>query len=135
MHVPSLGEFLVVAFVAVVLLGPDKLPEAAKQLGGFWRSLREYQNKIESTFKEQMPNMPSTTEMASMARSPVSLLNKLADFDVANEPLQADPGATAARYDDHFPDDPGALPAPSGSDTNVEPRATPTTLPGDPSLN
>jgi len=134
-HVPSLGEFLVVAFVAVILLGPDKLPEAAKQLGGFWRTLREYQSKIESTFKEQMPNMPSTTEMARMARSPVSLLNKLADFDVASEPLQADPGATAARYDDHFPEDPSALPAPSVGVNDGEVRAMPSTLPGDPSLN
>lgn len=127
-----MGEFLVIAFVAIVLLGPDKLPDAAKQLGGFWRSLKEYQGKVEATFKEQMPNLPSTTEMARMARSPVTLLNKLADFDVAAEAVQPDRGTSAGRYDDHFPEDPAG---PSMAPPAPGPTPPPTVLPGDPSLN
>jgi Sec-independent protein translocase protein TatA len=133
-HVPSLGEFLVIGFVAIVLLGPDKLPEAAKQLGAFWRSIKEYQDKVEATFKEQLPNLPSTTEMARMARSPVTLLNKLADFDVTGEAVVADPGATAKRYDDHFPEDSG-IGTPEPGSTASTPTPGPQVLPQDPSLN
>ncbi len=107
MHIPSLTEFLVIGFIGMVLLGPDKLPSFAKQVGGLWKSLKGYQHRIEEGFREQMPNMPSTTEMARMARSPVSLLNRLADFDLTSEEVREDPGAASASvHDDEFPVDP-----------------------------
>ena len=34
-------EFAVIAFVAVLVFGPDKLPELAKQAGGFIRTMRK----------------------------------------------------------------------------------------------
>ena len=137
MHLPSLTEFLVIGFIGIVLLGPDKLPGFARQVGGLWNAIKDYQNRIESGFREQMPNLPSTTEMARMARSPVSLLNKLADFDISSEKVREDPGATAVEHDDAFPADPGA---PSDVADDADVAVPPTPKPpsggfGDPSLN
>jgi len=136
-HLPSLTEFLVIGFIGIVLLGPDKLPGFARQVGGLWNAIKDYQNRIESGFREQMPNLPSTTEMARMARSPVSLLNKLADFDVSSEKVREDPGATAVEHDDAFPADPGA-PSDEVDDAEVVRPQTPKPPSGgfgDPSLN
>lgn len=119
MHIPSLTEFLVIGFIGMVLLGPDKLPSFAKQVGGLWKSLKGYQHRIEEGFREQMPNMPSTTEMARMARSPVSLLNRLADFDLTAEAVREDPGASAVVHDDEFPVDPGGPDGSAESDLDV----------------
>ena len=137
MHLPSLTEFLVIGFIGIVLLGPDKLPGFARQVGGLWNAIKDYQNRIESGFREQIPNLPSTTEMARMARSPVSLLNKLADFDVSSEKVREDPGATAVEHDDAFPADPGA-PSDEVDDAEVVRPQTPKPPSGgfgDPSLN
>ena len=137
MHLPSLTEFLVIGFIGIVLLGPDKLPGFARQVGGLWNAIKDYQNRIESGFREQMPNLPSTTEMARMARSPVSLLNKLADFDISSEKVREDPGATAVEHDDAFPADPGA-PNDVVDDAEVVRPQTPKPPSGgfgDPSLN
>lgn len=72
-------KILIVVVVALVVLGPDKLPEVAHKLGSAWRSLKEYQQKIESDLRSTMPDLPSTSEIARYARSPVNLLNSLAD--------------------------------------------------------
>jgi Sec-independent protein translocase protein TatA len=65
--------------VALVLLGPDKLPQAARQIGSFWRTIREFQKKLESDVRESLPDLPSTSDIARAVRSPVNLLNTLAD--------------------------------------------------------
>ena len=137
MHLPSLTEFLVIGFIGIVLLGPDKLPGFARQVGGLWNAIKDYQNRIESGFREQMPNLPSTTEMARMARSPVSLLNKLADFDVSSEKVREDPGAANVEHDDSFPVDPGAPSDVVDAEEVIPPSVPqpPTGGFGDPSLN
>lgn len=72
-------KLLMVATVIMLLLGPDKLPEVAHKLGASWRALKKLQEKMESEVREAIPDLPSTSEIARIARSPVSLLNQLAD--------------------------------------------------------
>lgn len=36
----GVGELLVIAFVGLLVFGPDRLPEMAKQVGGWLRDLR-----------------------------------------------------------------------------------------------
>jgi len=138
-----LTEFLVIGFIGIVLLGPDKLPGFARQVGGLWNSIKDYQNRIESGFREQIPNLPSTTEIARMARSPVSLLNRLADFDISSEKVREDPSAATTQPSDAFPEDPSA-PDEVGSEvadvTDEDIPEPPSPRPptggfGDPSLN
>ena len=70
--------FIIIA-VALVVLGPDRLPQAARQLGSAWRSLKSLQEKIETEVREAMPDLPSTGDIVRIARNPVNLLNSLAD--------------------------------------------------------
>ena len=70
--------FIIIA-VALVVLGPDRLPQAARQLGSAWRSLKSLQEKIETEVREAIPDLPSTGDIVRIARNPVNLLNSLAD--------------------------------------------------------
>lgn len=122
-------KFLVVAAVIMLLMGPDKLPEMAHRLGSAWRALKRLQERMEAEVREAIPDLPSTSDIARIARSPVSLLNQLADRVDAKE--------AAAVPETPIP------PEPDGSTLFRPPRiATPPpvrsdapTPPPDPSLN
>ena len=71
------GKLLVIAVVAIILLGPDRLPQVARQVGAAWRSLNEFRHRMESEVRSSMPDLPPTSEIARLARSPSALLNHL----------------------------------------------------------
>ncbi len=89
----SPAKLLIVAVVALVLVGPDKLPQVARQLGAFWKAFRSFSQKIESEVRATVPDLPSSGEIARYARSPISLLDTLAGLD--QDKLQPDPGQSA----------------------------------------
>ena len=76
----SPAKLLVILVVALILLGPDKLPQVARQLGAGWRELRDFRDQA----RERGPRAPSPT-CPPPTRSPGSpaprsaLLNRLAD--------------------------------------------------------
>ena len=53
------GKLLVIAVVAIILLGPDRLPQVARQVGGAWRSFNEFRHRMESEVRSSMPDLPS----------------------------------------------------------------------------
>ena len=71
-------KIIVIIAVALLLLGPDKLPEVAARLGSAWSSLKNIQKKIESEVREVVPDLPSAGDIARIARNPVDMLNQLA---------------------------------------------------------
>jgi sec-independent protein translocase protein TatB len=72
-------RLVIVAIIGLILLGPDKLPQAARQAGALWHSLRQLQQKVEDELHEAVPDLPRSADLVRYARSPVSLLNQLAD--------------------------------------------------------
>ena len=74
------GKLLVIAVVAIILLGPDRLPQVARQVGGAWRSFNEFRHRMESEVRNTMPDLPPTSEIARLARSPSALLNHLSNM-------------------------------------------------------
>jgi TatA/E family protein of Tat protein translocase len=146
----DLSPIKIVLIVAVILLvmGPDKLPDVARQMGTAWRTLREWQHRIEKEVRDVVPDLPSSADIARLARSPVSLLNQLADrvstpmtdaefaeisgespatSDAAASPsMTTSPGDVPNATDDDF-EEPEEPPTPS--------RLSSQTLPTDPSLN
>ena len=96
----NLSPFKIMIIVAVILvvLGPDKLPQAARQIGNGWRSLKQFQQRVESEVREAMPTLPSSGDLARVVRSPVNLLNELADRaaqpttmgDIEDSPLEVE---------------------------------------------
>ena len=74
------AKLLVIAVVAIILLGPDRLPQVARQAGAAWRSFNEFRHRMEREVRNTMPDLPSTTEIARLARSPTALLNHLSSM-------------------------------------------------------
>jgi sec-independent protein translocase protein TatB len=82
------AKLLVIAVVAIILLGPDKLPQVARQVGGAWRSFNEFRHRMETEVRSSMPDLPSTTEIARLARSPSALLDHLSNMGTDDEPTE-----------------------------------------------
>jgi Sec-independent protein translocase protein TatA len=133
-------KLLVVVIVAMVLVGPDKLPQLARQLGSAWRRVRQFHERVDHEVRQNMPDLPSTAEIARFARSPVALLNQLAQS--APDDLVEDPAATNGSTDGHvdgaqWPEDPSAASEP----TDGYPESPPAVssglpeVPDDPNLN
>jgi sec-independent protein translocase protein TatB len=138
------AKLLIIAVVAVILLGPDKLPQVARQVGAAWRSFSEFRHKMESEVRSSIPDLPSTADIARLARSPSALLNHLSNMDADPDPA-ASPGAptSADPPGDESPvtglpitatdSAPSVAPAPMPTSTPT-PAPIPT-IPADPSLN
>ena len=141
------GKLLVIAVIAIILLGPDRLPQVARQVGGAWRSFNEFRHRMETEVRSSMPDLPSTSEIARLARSPSALLNHLSTMSPDPEtpgeapdgsfqpPAPADVAGNGVVTAD-APAAPPADPTPMASDHPV-PSAGPTEVivPGDPTLN
>lgn len=87
------GEVLVILLVALLVLGPAKLPDAARQIGAAMTQLRRmsagFQNELKSamdTTPEPQPRPPAASATASAAEDP----------DAAVEPTDGD-GAVGGR--------------------------------------
>jgi Sec-independent protein translocase protein TatA len=63
----------------LVVLGPDKLPQVARQLGAAWGDLRRFRARLESDVRGAFPDLPPTHEVAQAVRSPLAFLDRLAD--------------------------------------------------------
>jgi sec-independent protein translocase protein TatB len=80
-NVPFLSpaKILIILVVALVVLGPDKLPKVAKQIGGLWGDFRKFRERLESDVRGSFPDLPPTDKIAQAVRSPLTFLGTLAD--------------------------------------------------------
>lgn len=118
------GKMLLIAVIAVILLGPDRLPHFARQVGGAWRSFNEMRQRLESSVRTSIPDLPSSGDVARLMRSPTQLLNHLS----AMAPDEGD--ATRSKS-------PAQEATARTTDGTAAPRSPerPTVAAGDPSLN
>lgn len=106
----SPAKIVVVLVIALIVLGPDKLPGMARQLGALWGDLRRWRARLETEVRDVFPDLPPAHEITQVVRSPLSFLNRLADDHERNQ----------------APDDPSAASDEDGTGT----RAPPTTVNG-----
>jgi sec-independent protein translocase protein TatB len=137
------AKLLVIAVVAVILLGPDRLPQVARQVSGVWRTFNEYRHRMESEVRSSMPDLPSTAEIARLVRSPSALLDHLSslspDPDGTDGTLPPSPAADPPHgRASTFPAPSVGVPTPSrippvaAQPSSLAPGAG---LPGDPGFN
>ena len=107
------GKLLVIAVVAVILLGPDKLPQVARQVGAAWRSFGEFRQRMETEVRSSIPDLPSSHEIARLARSPQALLTHLSNMGTDGA-AATDSGNTA-----DLAADPAAAADPNSAGTNT----------------
>jgi sec-independent protein translocase protein TatB len=74
----SPAKLLVILVVALVVLGPDKLPGMAKKAGRLWSDIRTFREKLESEVRGTFPDLPSTESITQAVRSPLTFLDSLA---------------------------------------------------------
>jgi Sec-independent protein translocase protein TatA len=51
------AKILVILIIALVVLGPERLPGAARQLGGAWRELNKLREKFEEEVRAAVPDL------------------------------------------------------------------------------
>jgi Sec-independent protein translocase protein TatA len=127
---------MLIVAVALLLLGPDKLPEVAHKMGSSWRALKRIQEKVEAEVREAIPDLPSTSEIVRIARSPVNMLNQLADRADARDESTRDTSAdnVASQSTAGASDTSSAVVAPPPVPPPVK-RTDYAPTPPDPSLN
>jgi sec-independent protein translocase protein TatB len=50
-------KILIILMLAVIVLGPERLPKAARQLGAAWRELTRLRERLESEVRSAMPDL------------------------------------------------------------------------------
>jgi len=90
----SPAKLLVIMVVALAVLGPDKLPALAKQVGSLWRDFSKFRQKLESDVRGSFPDLPSTETITHAVRSPLSFLDTLADAPGPADGTGTGPGDT-----------------------------------------
>jgi Tat protein translocase TatB subunit len=99
------GELVVIFIVALVVLGPNKLPEAARQMGRMAAELRRlssgFQDEMREAMREPLPTLPPLPEQAQVgpanameAQTPASEPSAPAARR-RREPLKADTAVSA----------------------------------------
>src|SRR5580658_6460191 len=73
------AKLMIILIVALVVLGPDKLPVLAKQMGAAWGEIRRFRERLETEVRGSFPDLPSTHQVAQAVRSPLAFLDQLAD--------------------------------------------------------
>jgi sec-independent protein translocase protein TatB len=147
------AKLLVIGVVAIILLGPDKLPQVARQVGGAWRTFNDFRHRMESEVRNSIPDLPSTTDIARLARSPSALLNHLSNMAPEEGTGTAPAGSVSASAasvptpaGQELPDGTPIVPFPPTAvassistsappPTPPAPRSPEVTVTGDPSLN
>ena len=113
MNFLSPAKLLVILVVALAVLGPDKLPTLAKQVGNLWRDFSRLRQKLESDVRGSFPDLPSTETITHAVRSPLSFLGALAEpSPEAGGTGSGDPSTTGSA--------PGSLGGSSGAVTPAE---------------
>ena len=96
------GEVIIIALLALVVLGPEKLPEAMRHVGRLYRQLRSVRDTFQREFKQALDEpmrdlRKATSESASTLRE-------------AAQSMVEPPGETAE------PDDPPDTSAPDAAE-------------------
>jgi Sec-independent protein translocase protein TatA len=115
------AKLLVILIVGLVVLGPDKLPVVAKQLGAAWGEIRRFRERIESEVRGTFPDLPSTHEVAQAVRSPLAFLDQLADaHEKEQKELQAPEVAKDGQLKVTQPGGTTAVEQPPESDAGID---------------
>jgi sec-independent protein translocase protein TatB len=66
------GEILVIAIVALLVLGPEKLPKAARQAGEIMRELRKLTSEVKTEVDKAMNQVEESTRPGPFPQDPDS---------------------------------------------------------------
>lgn len=129
------GELLVIALVALIVLGPDRLPGALRTAGQWMGELRRISSGFQTDFKTALADAEREAEAAKKAEAPtLGELSEQTGSDSAPAPNAAAP-MSPIPVPDPPPAEPAATPSLDADGAGPgDPRASeaPPGLPDDP---
>lgn len=131
---PSLGpaEILVVLVIALLVFGPNKMPDIARQVGKGMREFKRVQQHLKSELRDVVSEFDAPSGTPTVDADPVPMLPPKDDQPAPEPPPSVDgtPVAPAPVAEIPAPETPSAmLPV---SDSSAEPAATEPGTPADP---
>jgi TatA/E family protein of Tat protein translocase len=129
-------ELMVILLLALVVVGPSKLPEVGRSIGRALREFRNIQDEMRDTinFNLDEPARPRPAPRPRTARTPEQSASSPKTDDLDREPGAAagsltesapsggdEPPSTEARRGEHSPSDAAEPPPPPGSPNGSSP--------------
>jgi len=97
------AKILMILVIALIVLGPERLPTAARQLGGAWRELNRLREKFEEEVRSAVPDLDLPRIPTSPSRAVsgylTGLVSGLADPSVGGAATSAN-GSVAESSDE-----------------------------------
>src|SRR6478672_4352621 len=89
---PSLGpaEILVILVIALLVFGPNKMPEIAKQVGKGFREFRRVQQHLKSELRDVVAEFDAPSASPNVEQQSVPMLPPLDDAAVLPTPEPSD---------------------------------------------
>ena len=129
-------KLLMILVIALIVLGPDKLPATARRVGAMWSDVKRWRTRLEAEVRDSFPDLPSTTEIARAVRSPLSMLDHLAEEHATSADVD-DRSSTSKQGSDppSTPPTPVVAPVVAASRPRPAPRIDAAIGPDVPSMN
>lgn len=89
----GIPELMVIAFVAVLVFGPDKLPDFARQAGRMVKTMRSFAHQARDELREELG--PEYADLNLRDLDPRALVKKHI-YDAMNEAMEDEDDARAA---------------------------------------
>jgi sec-independent protein translocase protein TatB len=91
------AKILMILVVALIVLGPERLPKAARQLGSYWRTLIQLRGKLEEEFHNAVPDFKEAFPDVDLPRIPKNPRAAVSSFVTSlitpDEPSPSEPAA------------------------------------------
>ena len=102
------GEMVIIALVALVVLGPARLPELARSAGKMMHKMRTMTEGVQAEVRDVMadPSMQPIKELGELATRPRQKLSEYAREAEAEERAEREAAAARADEDSEGPSDP-----------------------------
>ena len=84
----SFGEILIIAVIAILFIGPDKLPEAMVQIAKFFKSFKNTVNETKETIEQELHLAELKEEALNYKETLNSAVNNFkldADFNIGDD--------------------------------------------------
>lgn len=86
------SELLLVGIIALIVLGPERLPKAARSVGMFFGKIRRMLNNIQQEMEQEIRNQ----ELQEKLKNPLATFNEESLLKPASKAEQTPPAASAA---------------------------------------
>jgi TatA/E family protein of Tat protein translocase len=116
------SEFLIIVVIALLLFGPDKIPQLARTVGRFTREFNKYKDIMESTIRMEIAQAegPTKDELTVEQRIAKASAASQAVIDAERESVALE-GADAETEESAGADSPvHASPAPAADEADEE---------------